>query len=387
MNQDVFLRDSDRLSGKIDSVIWIIRSQVFEGCFSGYRRCYGMEDERRQVQQGSMGAPIMTNDTIAELFASQGRKRKPETTVYHDTSDFMNLEAGDVIILQDTVHLINRNERDSGLGMDDDPKYWVKRTTDLKSGKTKIVKLAFFEEFQQNLGGFDVRFFRSPEKEAKVLDLVSGHPNFMHGTWLTDSVGNNVRVIDFIAGPSLVQMISLIDRSHEGYFRQNLPKILPGLLECLDSLSLLHDNNLVHGDVHWNHILWDRNIEKYRWIDFDYAYNFPENPFGVDLIGIGKLLANVIGQGPRYYGDIKNDNKFMHLAGDLVPEDFSIIEGNQLMNLKKIYPYLPDCLNNILLHFSGHAEVFYESIGEITTDLWEALTEIPFQITNGEKHN
>lgn len=346
-----------------------------------------MQDEIRQVLQGSIEAPIMTNDTIAELFALQERTRNPGSTVYRDTSDFMNLEAGDVIVLQDTVHLINRNERDSGPGMDDDPKYWVKRTTDLKTGKTKIVKLAFFEEFLQNLGGFDVRFFRSPEKEAKVLDLVAGHPNFMHGTWLTDSVGNNVRVIDFIAGPSLVQMISLIDRSHEGYFRQDLPKILPGLLECVESLSFLHDNNLVHGDVHWNHVLWDRSSERYRWIDFDYAYNFPENPFGADLIGIGKLLANVIGQGPRYYGDIKNDNTLKRLAGNLVPEDFSIIEGHQLMNLKKIYPYLPDCLNNILLHFTGHAEVFYESVGEITADLREALTEISFQITNRGKHN
>lgn len=318
----------------------------------------------------------MTNDRLANLFEERGRKMKPGMSVYHDTSDFMNLEAGDVIILKNSSYLINRNEKESGFGMDDDPKFWVKRTTDLETGETKIVKLVFFEEFWQKLGGFDVRFFRSPEKEAEVLGLVKDHPSFMHGTWTTDAVDNNVRIIDFIGGPSLVQMISRIDHCHEQYFRDDLPRILSGLLECLEALSLLHDNNLVHGDVHWNHILWDREIERFRWIDFDYAYNFPENPFGADLFGVGKLLANVVGQWPIFYHDIKSNVLFRDRLDDVVPEDFSVLDGTQMMNLGKLYRYIPASLNNILLHFSGHTEVFYESVTEIASDLREALKEM-----------
>jgi len=318
----------------------------------------------------------MNNEKIISLIEQGGRKMKPDMSVYHDTSEFMDLEPGDVIVLEDTPFLISRNERESDGGIDDDPKYWVKRTTNLETGETKIVKLVFFEEFWQKIGEFDIRFFRSPEKEAEILDLVRTQPSFMHGKWVKDAVGNNVRVIDFIMGPSLVQMISRLGMTHQDYFHKELPHILAGLLECLESLTFLHDHNLVHGDIHWNHLLWDREVERFRWIDFDYAYNFPENPFGADVFGVGTVLANVIGQGPIFFHDFKNNPHFRPVMNDLVSEDFAVVTGNQLMNLKKVYPYLPDPLNNILLHFSGHTEVFYESVGEIANDLRKVLVEL-----------
>lgn len=318
----------------------------------------------------------MKNERIISLIEHGGRKIKPNMTVYHDTSAFMDLEPGDVIVLENTPFLINRNERESDLSMDDDPKYWVKRTINLETGETQIVKLVFFEELWQKLGDFEVRFFRSPEKEAEILDLVRTHPSFMQGKWTKDAVGNNVRVIDFIKGPSLMQKISRLDMPHKEYFHRELPHILSGLLGCFEALTLLHDHNLVHGDVHWNHILWDREVERFRWIDFDYAYNFPENPFGADVFGVGKILASVVGQGPIFFHDFKNNQDLRQVIDDLVPEDFAIVTGNQLMNLKKVYPYLPGPLNDILLHFSGHAEIFYESVGEIAHDLRKILVEL-----------
>lgn len=252
----------------------------------------------------------MRDDKIISLIEQSGRKPKPDMTVYRDTSAFMDLEPGDVIVLEDTPFLISRNERESDCGMDDDPKYWVKRTTNLKTGETKIIKLVFFEELWQKIGDFDIRFFRSPEKEAEILDLVRTQPSFMQGKWTKDVVGNNVRVIDFIPGPSLMQMISRLDMAHKDYLHKELPHILSRLARCLEALALLHDHNLVHGDVHWNHILWDREVEQFRWIDFDYAYNFPENPFGADVFGVGSLLANVIGQGPIFFHDLKKQSGF-----------------------------------------------------------------------------
>ena len=319
---------------------------------------------------------MMQREQVINLLKESGRKIKPNLLIFQDTSDFMNLEAGDVILLEDMPYLISRNEKEFGYGQDDDPKYWVKRTTNLETGETKIIKLVFFEELQQNIGGYNIRFFRSPEKEAAMLDLVKNNPHFMHGTWTSDLAGNNVRVIDYISGHSLVQIVAQLDCSHEKYFRQELIRLFPSLLNCLAALSFLHANNMVHGDVHWNHILWDREAKLFRWIDFDYAYYFPENPFSVDLFGIGKVLANAIGQGPKFYHDLKRESEFGKIVGNLVAEDFSIIEGTQLMNLKKIYPYIPDSLNNILMHFSGHSEAFYQSVDEIIHDLRKALREI-----------
>jgi hypothetical protein len=315
----------------------------------------------------------MLERTLAQLMADRGRKFKPDMRVYHDTSVSRELDSGDVIMLADNPYLIIRNEIETGFGTDGDPKYWVKRTIDLQTGETCIVKLVFFEEFWQKLGGIDVRFFRSPDKEAEILDLVSSHPFYMHGKWTTDSANNNVRIIRFIRGPSLPQLIARIDRSYEEYVKHDLPVILGNLTACLDSLSWLHGNNLVHGDVRWDHILWDRENDRFRWIDFDYAYNFPENPTGADLFGVGKILANVIGYGPTYYHEVKNSRYFGDIVSDLTPDDFAIVETNRMMNLKKLYPFIPEGLNDILLRFSGHAEVFYESVAEITNDLRRVL--------------
>jgi hypothetical protein len=39
------------------------------------------------------------------------------------------------------------------------------------------------------------------------------------------------------------------------------------------------------------------------------------------------------------------------------------------MNLKKLYPYIPNGLNDVLAHFTMGADIFYESVGEVTADL------------------
>lgn len=45
----------------------------------------------------------------------------------------------------------------------------------------------------------------------------------------------------------------------------------------------------------------------------------------------------------RHY---KNNKYFSHIVDSLVPEDFSVVEGNRLMNLKKLYPFMPDSLDS-----------------------------------------
>ena len=67
---------------------------------------------------------------------------------------------------------------------------------------------------------------------------------------------------------------------------------------------------------------------------------------------------------------IKNDAyTYENLIDRLGPEDFSIINPNRLVNLKKLFPYVPLMLNNILMHFSSGAPITYESVDEILEDL------------------
>lgn len=318
----------------------------------------------------------MDSSEIIKLLESGERAVVKGMKIVTDTTDFMALENGDVLILNEAPYLILRNEKERGFGMDDEPKFWVKRVIELRTNLKKIVKLVFYEEFEQKLGEFNVRFYRSPIKEAKVLNVVAGNPFFMQGISVNDAKENNVRIIDYINGTPLNSMITSLVESHEAYFYHTLPKILPGLLDCLEALTCVHENGYVHGDVRWDHIFLDRDSNKFRWIDYDYNYQFPENPFGSDIFGLGKIITSIIGKGVILYYDLKNNPQFQETLKHLSLEDFSLLDQNRFVNLKKIYPYIPDELNNVLLNFSGRASNFYLSVNELFADLRSALKPI-----------
>jgi hypothetical protein len=315
----------------------------------------------------------MNRKDIDDILIETGRKAVKDYKIADDTTNFMGLDYGDVMLLDEKPYFILRNEVETGFGQDGDPKFWVKRVIDLKTGQKKIIKLVFHEEFIQNIGEVSIRFFRSPKKEAKVLDVVNGHGHFMQGLSVTDTKNNNVRIIDFISGASINSLTSKIPLSHKDYFFQKLPQVLPQICDCIESLCYIHSKDLVHGDVRWDHIYFDREAKNYKWIDFDYNYLFPENPYGADLYGVGKILANILGKGSYIYYDLKANPQFQNAISNLVIEDFSLLEQNRLINLKKIFPYLPDDFNNILLRFSGHASLFYNTVGEVISDVRAAI--------------
>lgn len=318
----------------------------------------------------------MDEKAILSLFKSRSLPIPSNYSIIQDTTQFMNIDSGDVILLNNTPYLVKNTEKEIGFGIDGEPKYWVKRTLNLKSGKMQIVKLVFHEGFSQRVGDFEIKFFRSPIKEAAVLEKVKNHPDFMHGFTVKDTRGNAVRIIDYIPGMTLNRLVTSTQKPHIQYFREDLTQILSSVGECFSSLSWLHEHDLVHGDVRWDHLIRDKASNRLRWIDFDYDYYFPENPFGVDLFGIGKILAYVIGKGPYIYSDIKHNPVFSDVLGSLCIEDFSLIQKNLLMNLSKLFPYMPRRLNEVLLMFSGHTTVFYDSANQVADDLLDALRDL-----------
>ena len=108
----------------------------------------------------------------------------------------------------------------------------------------------------------------------------------------------------------------------------------------------------------------------YIWIDFDYDYDARENPFGLDIFGLGNILAYAVGKGFHNHYMISNDP---YTYGDLIervtPRDFSIIHRNRLLNLQKLFPHIPRMLNDIIMHFSAGATIFYEFADELIEDL------------------
>ena len=65
--------------------------------------------------------------------------------IHTNTTDFFRVEYGDVVVLGGRPYLIRHNAKEGRFGVDDEVKFWVKRSIDLESGSLKILKLVFHE--------------------------------------------------------------------------------------------------------------------------------------------------------------------------------------------------------------------------------------------------
>jgi hypothetical protein len=301
--------------------------------------------------------------------------------IHTDASDFFAVGYGDILQLGSHAYLIRNSAREGRFGLEDEVKHWVKRAIALESGEMCIVKLLYYEKFTTQIGGITFECFRSARKEARILDLVHEHPNFMHGVTLPDEKGNPVRILEVISGRTLADHITDRTQDHETYFYETLPGIIDKFLECIEAVRFLHDHREKHGDIRRDHILVDSHSGRYRWIDFDYNYRHRENIYGYDLFGLGNILAFIIGKGDVRLGDLKQ--KTPELLERLTEADLNIVFRNRVVNLKKIYPYIPTSLNQILLHFSRGTHWFYEHTGQLINDLESVRAEMGWRGVKG----
>jgi hypothetical protein len=311
------------------------------------------------------GSPPLTDEWIQERMRQAGVQVPEALVVWDDTTNYMGIERDHIVNLQGDLFLIRCNEREGRFGLDDQPKFWVKRALALSTGQTHILKLAIQESFKARVGAVEVLCVRNAEKEAKVLELVRGDRRFMQGRSTYDCRGNLVRVIDFIPATDLLTHIDSIRLRHEEYCRLMLPAILANVTDNIAALQRLHDTGLCHGDIRNDHILVERETGCYKWIDFDLEQ--PTAAF--DVWSVGNILHCVAAKGFMTFRDAVRIRP--QLSGNLSQDDASIFFPNRVMNLRKIYPYLPDKLNEVLLRFSFGARVGYDRISQITEDLAE----------------
>ena len=133
----------------------------------------------------------------------------------------------------------------------------------------------------------------------------------------------------------------------------------------------------LHGDIRTDHIFVERGTGLYRWIDFDYTYEWSENPFGMDLLGLGNILLYAFGKGFYHTRDLAACGPEGAAAlSSLTQDDLSLYSGHRIVNLEKIFPTIPDCLSFVLLHFAQGAEITYESTLELIGDLEMCMREL-----------
>lgn len=293
--------------------------------------------------------------------------------LFTDTSNFTSIDWGDEMLINNRRYKVVGHEHEERFGVSD-PKFWVKRVIDTESGEAKIIKLAYFEQFQTAIGGVTIKRYRSPEKEARILKVVEGHSHFMHGESFHDSKGNSIRILDIVPGPNFWNYLKTIKMDHESYFNSVLPGILKRLIKLFEAIRFLHYHKERHGDVRNDHAIVEEGTGNYVWIDFDYEFETGENPYGLDIFGLGNILLYAIGLGFHDYHAIDSEpDVYGDLKDRLVPEDFSLLHRRRLTNLRKLYPYVPRPLNDILLHFCRGTDVFYETVDEVIEDLNRGL--------------
>lgn len=294
------------------------------------------------------------------------RRVRGEPRIYEDTSNYMTILGGSVLRLDGSDYFVLGDTREGRFGIDDQPKHWVKAAVDLTTARRKIIKLVFFEEFETTLGFVKIRCRRSPEKESKILSLVSGHPRFMQGFTVADIRGNPVRVVEFIPGQSLYVTLGDLDMDHQVYLRDVMPNFMQEVISCLEALAELHRHGQHHGDVRNDHLLIERETERLRWIDFDYEVNYLD----YDLWSVGNVLSFVVGKGIHTFrGVAKSPAVYPYRRGDLTEDDALVIYRYRVGDLGKLFPYLPDDLCRILRRFTIGAPEFYDDLERLIADL------------------
>ncbi len=298
--------------------------------------------------------------------------------IFTDTSDFTSITYGDIIHVAGRYFIILGHTREGRFGIDSQIKPWVPRVQDLMSDERFIIKLVFHETYELKIGKLKVTCFRSPEKEARVLELVADNPYFMHGYSVLDEADNLVRILDIIDGRRLDTHIAKLGANHEEYVAEHLKEMLIRFLTSVAGIRLLHDNGLKHGDIRRDHIFVERESGTFRWIDFDYDFYIPERPYAMDLFGLGNVLLFILGkQNFRLSDVINHPDMGEKVMKTINTNDLSLLAQDRIFNLKKLFPYIPESLNNILLHFSVGTQVFYNSVAEFQDALQQAVDTLP----------
>ncbi|WP_243358254.1 hypothetical protein [Fundidesulfovibrio terrae] len=323
-----------------------------------------------------MDMPACRDQILEDLHRLFPGRELEAPRIFTDTTDFYSINSGDVIFLDETHRfLVGNNAREGRFGLDDEVKYWVKRARNLATCERNILKLVFYERFNTRIGDMEVECFRSPGKESRILELVRGNPGFMQGTTLLDEAGNRVRVLEVVSGRSLQDEILAFDCGHEEYFHQAFPAVFRRFMESVEAIALLHSLEEKHGDVRRDHILVESCTGRFRWIDFDYNFLHLENIFSLDIIGLGNILIFLAGKGDTIVSDVKRDHP--GVFDTLYWEDTSLVWQNRVANLKKLYPYIPESLNRILVQFSNQATLSYQHAGDMLEDLAAIQDDLP----------
>lgn len=293
------------------------------------------------------------------------REAPGKLNIFEDTSGFMSIDSGDILRLSGNDYFVMGYAREGRFGIDEQPKFWVRTAIDLTTGAKKVIKMVFHETFECRIRETVFRCLRSPEKEAAILREMRQHPHFMHGQAAHDTAGNIVRIIDFVSGPTLYAYLRDQEMSHEEYYRRELSGVMQLFLASIEAIAQLHKQGLHHGDIRADHIIIKSETGAYVWIDYDY-----EVCILYDVFCLGNVLQQVVGKGRHSLDDIRlQPSDYPDFNSTLTASDMSLMRRHRVANLRKLYPYISEGVNEILMRFSAGGTDSYKDVDSLLEDL------------------
>jgi hypothetical protein len=314
----------------------------------------------------------MDHQAIVDRIRELGGIPPSPLVVKSNAGDFTAIDHGHVLRIADRTFLVRGCAYEGRFGIEASPKFWVKWALDLDSGQTKLLKFPFQETFSLQLGVLRVPCVRDPEKEGRVLRLVHGDNRFMQGRTLCDDDGHPVHVLDILPGPNLYDEVRQDMRPHGEYFRLVFPGLLRRVRAALDAMAWLNRHGERHGDIRNDHLIVDPDTGRLGWIDFDLSVAAAD----IDVHCAGNVLLFVVAQGIVTFADARHALP-PDAADPLVPADAALFFSNRVANLRKLYPYLPEGLNDLLMRYSVDAREPFATLDEVVAALDDVLRDLP----------
>jgi hypothetical protein len=119
-----------------------------------------------------------------------------------------------------------------------------------------------------------------------------------------------------------------------------------------------------------DHLYAADGCDELKWIDFDLEQDFGD----YDVWSAGNVIAFCVGKDVITFEDARRIDP--DGAALLCEDDASLFFPNRVMNLARVFPWVPQRLNRVLMRFSTGSREYYESIGDIVRDLDGVLNEI-----------
>lgn len=240
---------------------------------------------------------------------------------------------------------------------------WLRTSTyraeDLESGKSVVLK---FQGKGKKCSGYERDFF------AKV----PSHDNIVRGYSLVDESGDILIVTEFTEGEKLQDYLSEFGVDHKRYFLESFPEILNNFMGAIRGVEHIVKNGF-YNEFAIYHIWIDKKTGRYILFDFDLPstelskLQALKDLESSTISNIGGSLCEIVAPLGIYEYEAVHDEEMYFDELGITDADFN--EYNLLVDLQKVYPYIPDELNKILLRFGRDASNPYTSISELYSDL------------------